>query len=186
MSEIEFVDLKDNKQCNKDIKKLYKEAFPKEEKAPYWLLKSLAKKDNAKFYGIYDNTKFVGLIYNVYYKDIVFVFYLAIDEKLRGQGYGSKILNSIKSKYNNHRIILNIEEIDKSSNNYEQRVKRKEFYRKNGFYDLNYTIKEVGLIYEMMCYNKENKEVSKEEYMELMKNYFGNILFKYVYRKISE
>lgn len=155
MSEIEFVDLKDNKQCNKDIKKLYKQAFPKEEKAPY-------------------------------YKDIVFVFYLAIDEKLRGQGYGSKILNSIKSKYNNHRIILNIEEIDKSSNNYEQRVKRKEFYRKNGFYDLNYTIKEVGLIYEMMCYNKENKEVSKEEYMELMKNYFGNILFKYVYRKISE
>ena len=186
MSKLKFVDFKNNKQCNKDVKNLYKRAFPKEERAPYWVLKALAKKDNAKFYGIYNDEKFVGLVYNVYYKDIVFVFYLAIDETLRGQGYGTEIIDLIKNKYENYRIILNIEEIDEGSDNYKQRIKRKKFYIKNGFYDLNYTIKEAGVTYEMLCYSKENKKVTKEEYMQLMENYFGNILFKYVYKKISE
>ena len=186
MSELKFIDFRDNKQCNKYVKNLYKRAFPREERAPYWLLKSLARKDNAKFYGIYDEKKFVGLVYNVYYKDIVFIFYLAIEEILRGQGYGTKILDLIKNEYENYRIILNIEEIDEDSNNYKQRIKRKEFYIKNGFYDLNYTIKEVGITYEMLCYSKANKKVTKEEYMQLMNNYFGSILFKYVYKKVSE
>lgn len=125
-------------------------------------------------------------MYNVYYKDIIYVFYLAINENLRGQGYGSKILNLIKDKYSNHRIILNIEEIDKNSDNYKQRVKRKEFYKKNGFYDLNYTIKEAGVTYEMLMYSKKNKDVTKEEFMQLMNSYLGNFLFKYVYKKISD
>ena len=186
MSKLKFVDFRYDKQCSKDLKKLYKRAFPIEERAPYWLLKALAIKDSVKFYGIYNEKKFVGLVYNVYYKDIVFIFYLAIDETLRGQGYGTKILDSIKNKHENYRIILNIEEIDENSNNYKQRIKRKEFYIKNGFYDLNYKIKELGVTYEMLCYNKANKKVTKEEYMQLMNNYLGSILLKCVYKKISE
>ena len=179
MSNLTFLDIKNNKGCSKKVGKLYNVAFPKEERVPIWILKLLERENKAKFYGIYDNKKFVGLIYNVYYKDIVFIFYLAIDNKLRGQGYGSKVLESIKQKYSKYRIILCIEEIDKNSNNYNQRIKRKEFYIKNGFKEANYTIKERNIIYEMLYYNKK---VSLQEYKELIKNYFGKILYRYFYK----
>ena len=160
MNNLDFIDIKKNKK----VTKLYNEAFPKDERIPIWLLKILARKNKAKFYGIYDNKKFVGLIYNIFYKDIVFVFYLAIDKGTRGQGYGTKVLESIKQKYNN----------------YEQRVKRKNFYLKNGFKDSNYTIKEKNIIYEMLyC----NENVTLHEFEEMMKNYFGKILYKNFYKK---
>lgn len=128
MINLTFLNIKNSKDCSKRVRKLYDESFPKDEKIPIWLLKLLSRKNKAKFYGIYDNENFIGLIYNVYYKDIVFVFYLAINKELRGQGYGSKVLEFIKRKYSNFRIILSIEQIDKNSNNYDQRIKRKEFY----------------------------------------------------------
>ena len=82
MSDLNFVDIKEN---NKNIKSLYKSAFPANERMPFWLLKRLAKKENADFYGIYDKEKFVGIIYNIYHKDIVFIFYFAINENLIGK-----------------------------------------------------------------------------------------------------
>ena len=175
MNNLDFIDIKKNKK----VTKLYNEAFPKDERIPIWLLKMLARKNKAKFYGIYDNEKFVGLVYNIFYKDIVFVFYLAIDKETRGQGYGTKVLESIKQKYRNYRIILCIEPVDKNSNNYEQRIKRKNFYLKNGFKDSNYTIKEKNIIYDMLYYNKN---VTLQEFQELMKNYFGKILYLCFYK----
>ena len=180
MSNLDFIDIKNNKECGNKVIKLYNEAFPKDERIPIWLLKMLARKNKAKFYGIYDNEKFVGLVYNIFYKDIVFVFYLAIDKGTRGQGYGSKVLKSIKQKYRNYRIILCIEPVDKNSNNYEQRMKRKKFYLKNEFKDSNYTIKERNIIYEMLYYNEN---VTLQEFQELMKNYFGKILYSYFYNE---
>lgn len=180
MINLTFLDINNNKRYSKKVEKLYNEAFPKEERIPIWLLKLLAKKNKAKFYSIYDKEKFVGLIYNIYYKDIVFIFYLAIDEELRGKGYGKKVLEYIKKEYSNLRIILSIEQIEKNSNNYEQRTKRKKFYTKNGFEDANYTIEERNVKYEMLYYNEN---VSLQEFKELMKNYFGKRLYKYFYKK---
>ena len=49
--------------------------------------------------------------------------------------------------------------------------------------DLNYKVKEAGVIYEMLGYNNE---VTHEEYRNLMKYYFGETLYNYVYKKISK
>ena len=176
MNNLDFIDIKKNKK----VTKLYNEAFPKDERIPIWLLKILVRKNKAKFYGIYDNEKFVGLVYNIFYKDIVFVFYLAIDKGTKEQGYGTKVLDSIKQKYKNSRIILCIEPVDENSDNYEQRVKRKKFYLKNGFEDSNYIIKERNIIYEMLYYNEN---VALQEFEEMMKNYFGKMLYEKFYKK---
>lgn len=180
MINLTFLDIKNNRECRKKVIKLYTEAFPKDERIPIWLLKLLARKNKAKFYGIYDNEKFIGLIYNIYYRDIVFVFYLAIHKELRGQGYGSKVLEFIKYKYSKYRIILSIEQVDKNSYNYKQRVRRKEFYIRNGFKDDNYTIKEKNIIYDMLYYNENDKKVALQEFQEMMKDYFGKILYQYI------
>lgn len=179
MINLKFINIKNNNEYNKKVKRLYNSAFPKEERIPMLLLKLLARKDKATFYGIFDDEKFIGLIYNIYYKDIVFIYFFAIDKELRSQGYGSKVLEFIKQKYNKHRIILGIEQLDKSSKNYEQRIKRKEFYIKNGFKEANYTTKEKNVVFEMLYYSENNKQVTFEEYKKMMKEFFGRILYKY-------
>ena len=171
--------------CNKRVKKLYKEAFPINERLPIFILNSLNKEGISDFFEIYDSNKFIGMLYNVYYKDIVFILYLAIDNKLRGQGYGSKILELIKDKYSENRIILNIEQVNEKEFNNEQRLKRKKFYQKNGFKSLNFTVKEGPEIYEMLCYSKNNLNIDKKEYEALVKHFLGKFLYK-IYRKISE
>ena len=62
MNNLNFLDIKNNRECNKKVIKLYNEAFPKDEKIPIWLLKKLARKNKAHFYGIYDKEKFIGII----------------------------------------------------------------------------------------------------------------------------
>lgn len=180
---LNLIDIRNNKKYNTKVEKLYNEAFPKEERMPIWLLKLFARKNKARFYSIYDDEKFVGLIYNIYYQDIVFVLFFAIDKEVRGQGYGSKVLEFIKQKYSKHRIILSIEPLDKNSDNYEQRIKRKEFYMKNGFKDADCTIKEKNVIYEMLYYNEDGKKVGLHEFQEMMKNYFGKILYQHFYKE---
>lgn len=171
--------------CNKRVKKLYKEAFPRNERLPIFILNRLNKQGTSDFFEIYKKNRFIGMLYNVYYKDIVFILYLAIDNKLRGQGYGSKVLELIKDKFNEKRIILNIEQVNKNAFNNEQRLKRKKFYQNNGFKSLNFTVKEGTEIYEMLCYSKNNSNVDKKEYEILVKNFLGKFLYK-VYKKISE
>lgn len=185
MENLRFIDIKKNKKYINGAKELYNKAFPKNEQVPFFMLKFLARKGRANFYSIYDDDTFIGLIYIVYYEDIIFVFYLAIDESLRGRGYGSKILDEIKKKYKEYRIVLNIEEIDENSNNNAQRIRRKEFYIRNGFITLDYTVKELNIIYEMLCYSNDegNKYVSKEEYNKLLNNFFGDFLYGIIYKK---
>lgn len=170
------------KTCNtyKDVKKLYRTAFPADERIPFWFLMTKSKGKNAGFYNVYEKEKWVGFVYLIRYQDIIYIFYLAVSEKERGGGYGSKILKKITDKYQEKRIILFIEPVDKNADNYEERVNRKNFYEKNGFYDLNYQVSEKNVIYSALGYGNR---VSKKEYLLLIKNYFGKILFTLYYRK---
>lgn len=45
-----------------EIKKIFMEAFPPEERPPYWFLEMKAQKNFVDFDGIYDREKLVGLL----------------------------------------------------------------------------------------------------------------------------
>lgn len=183
---MDFINIWDNKKCIKKIHKLYLEAFPPEERMPFFMLKMLSKKDCVDFYSIYDEEKFIGIVYNIIFQDIVYIFYLAVDNTLRGNGYGTKILNSIKEKYKDSRIILNIEELDENSDNYEQRLNRFKFYEKNGFKYLNYKVIEIDVTYQMLGFSQDKQDVTHEDYKSLMKNYLGTFLYNFGYKRISK
>lgn len=178
MNDLKFVNVS---KSNQEVRKLYEEAFPQNEKMPYLLLLYYSKKRNADFYGIYDNQIFVGLVYSVYYQDIVYIFYFAIDESLRAKGYGSKCLEMLKQKYFDKRVVLSIEELNEDSDNNQQRIKRKVFYQRNGFNSLNIKVKEGSVTYELLYYSNSNLRVTKEEYDNLLKTYFGSFIFKIFY-----
>ncbi len=180
-----MLEFKDFRYDKKRVKELYHEAFPKDEQVPYFALKHFAR-GHVDFNAVYHGAQFIGFVYNVLYKDIVFLFYFAIKKDVRHQGYGSQILNMMKEKYQGYRILLNIEDIEEHSSNYLERKQRQAFYIKNGFSLLDYKVKEGGVIYQMLCYDKQHREVSEEEYLSLLKDYFGSLWFRYVYLKIRE
>ncbi|MDE7308532.1 MAG: hypothetical protein K2N61_07710 [Lachnospiraceae bacterium] len=62
-------------------------------------------------------------------------------------------------------------------------MNRKKIYEKNGFRELNYLAVEKNVIYSVLGYGNS---VSKKEYLSLMKNYFGKILFTLYYKKEAD
>lgn len=159
------------------LKKLYLTAFPKEERAPFFLMKSKAKKGKGEMLSVTDGDIFVGLVYMVCYRDLAYIFYLAIDESLRGKGYGSQVLGAVKQRYKGKRIFLAREQLDKRADNYEQRLKRHQFYLRNGFIDLPCCIKEASVIYDVMGIGGN---ILAEEYDILMTGWLGWLLCKLI------
>lgn len=155
------------------VKDLYLNEFPDYERLPFWLLRYKSKKKNSDFYAIYDDNEYIGLLYLTYYKDIVYVFYLAIDPSHQSKGYGSKILQHLRKVYKDQRLLLNIEKVDRSADNYAQRFKRKRFYEKNGFKNTNFEIAQKDIVYEILY---SGEEVYEHEYHALFKAYLGRIL----------
>jgi len=152
---------------------LYKEAFPEAQHIPAWFLRYKLRKGKAGFDIIYTHDTWIGLIYVTEYKDIVFVQFLAISESRRSGGYGSKVMDSLKNLHSGKRIVLNIEMLDKQAKNYEQRIKRKAFYEKNGFSSTGYIVKEPAELLEMLIFGGS---INREEIEAMYKKLFGSIL----------
>ena len=125
---LRFVNARNDKKKLNEIKKLYDEAFPKEEQIPFWILRKASRTSTADLMQVYDDDLLVGFIHLVYFEDVVYLYYFAIEPDERGQGYGSKILQALRRRFSARRIILNIEVVDENCDNYEERKKRK-FYR---------------------------------------------------------
>ena len=156
-----------------NVIELYKEAFTTVRRVPSWILKCMMRKGKAGFSVLYENDTWIGLIYITEYKDIVFVHFFAISSSQRSTGYGSKVVDAMKEVYSNHRIVLNIEELEEQSENYLQRLKRKAFYEKNGFSSSGYIVKEPEERLEMLILGGF---ISKEEIEAMYKNLFGGVL----------
>jgi GNAT superfamily N-acetyltransferase len=154
----------------KAIKDLMLKTFPKNEIIPMWILLLLSQRKMVDFNAYYDDNEFVGFSYSIINCNMIFIFYLAVYDKIQSNGYGTKILKYIKEKYKGKEIILNIEKIDKNSQNYEQRLKRLKFYKKNGFNETEYFIDD-DIEYSILS---TNKDFNKEEYTKTLKKYsFG-------------
>lgn len=123
-----------------EIKNLISRSFPKNEQFPMWLLRVLAIRKSVDFLAYYDNNSFCGISYTVNNNDLVFVLYLAVNDKICSKGYDSQIIQCIKQKYPDKVLTLNIEPLDPTAENYTQRIKRFKFYIKNGFVDTRYKI----------------------------------------------
>lgn len=152
---------------------LYKEAFPEARKVPKWFLKYKLRNGKVGFSALYSEEKWIGLIHITEYEDIVFIQSIAILESCRSKGFGSQVLDSLKSVHLGKRIVLNIEVIDKQASNYKQRVKRKDFYESNGFLSSGFTVKEPGENLEMLIYGVG---ITKKEIESMYKNLFGRTL----------
>ena len=152
------------------MKMLYSEAFPAIERAPFWLLCRRAKQGRAEFWELMDSNIWVGMAYVVRYQDLAYLFYLAVDSKARGKGYGTRAIEALKKHYLGCRLFLALETLEREAENYEQRLKRHVFYEKCGLTDLHYHIKEASVVYAVMS---TGGIVWPEEYKAMIDQYLG-------------
>lgn len=173
----------DAKKYKKQMKKLYKSAFPLNERAPFPLLMHRCDNGRDNFYAIVDEDNFIGLVYTISREKLVYVFFLAVTEENRSRGYGSEILDKIKEMNPHKAIALVIEDTeDKDADNLEERIRRLGFYERNGFQRLYIKINEAGVIYELLG---TDPAITQADFLNLMKDWLGGFLFKFIYRKMK-
>ncbi|MBQ3969656.1 MAG: GNAT family N-acetyltransferase [Clostridia bacterium] len=167
------------------IEKIYTQSFPDNERAPMKLLKKRANRGKADFLAAYDGENLVGMAYVVCHNDLAYLFYIAVDAKERGRGFGTKMLSALLERYRGRRFFFALEQLDESADNYEQRVKRHEFYKSCGLRDLPFKLKEGTVTFAAMGKRISERSQSEadddftvlpEEYKELMNRYMGFIM----------
>lgn len=160
---------------------LFFEAFPKIQRLPLWIVKYRMRNGKNGFDVIYEHNNWIGFIYAKEYKNVVFVKFFAISESFRSSGYGSKVMDSMRNNFSDKRIVLNIEELDEKEDNYQQRVKRKAFYERNGFNSTGFIVKEPAERQEMLIHGGT---ISKEEIEAMYKHFLGHFLFSLLKLKV--
>lgn len=156
---------KNLKEYNK-IKKLMLTSFPKNERYPMWLLELLSKRKCIDFSAFYDEEKFCGLTYSISSDKMTFLLYLAVNAEVRSKGYGSEILSCLKKSVPENIVVFNVEKPNTNADNNEQRIKRVNFYLKNGFQTTNYELVDGNDIYSVLA---SDKNFSLEDYKNIMK-----------------
>ncbi len=157
----------------RQIKHLYQSAFPAEERAPFRLLMKRRRREGVDFWAVYAEDSWVGIAYVIKSENLAYLFYLAMDPSCRGKGYGSDTLRALKREYADKNLLIAIEPLQEGAPNYEQRVRRKQFYLKNGLKELHCKIREARMIYEALG---TGETVSPTEYQSMMHRYLGPVM----------
>ena len=75
----------------KQVKQLYMRAFPKYEREPWTWLLIKSKYQRADFMAFYDQEQFVGFAYVIHSHGMHYILYLAVNDQICSQGYGTRI-----------------------------------------------------------------------------------------------
>ena len=104
----------------KDMRRLMKTAYPRNELIPLWVLNILALRKSINFRAFYEDERFCGIMHTAENDKYIYVLYLAVNDRIRSKGYGSKMLDWLKSDTDKI-IVLDVESIDPSAENAQQR-----------------------------------------------------------------
>ena len=167
---IRFEKIDENTKNLEDIKQLYMDAFPFDERIPFYIMVSVGNDRGVEFLSIYDDDTWLGFIHTLVGEKLSYIFYFAIDGSLRQSGYGSKIIREYKKIH--PKLSLAIEPIEEDSDNIKQRKKRLEFYEKNGFETLDTKVVEMGVEFELM--GAKGMEIKESDYKSLVKKFFDS------------
>ena len=111
---------------------LYNSAFPPEERIPPALLaRTFGHGGRLRYY--FDSDAFVGFSLTYDHDGVRFITYIAVVPELRGEGYGSDILDSIASDGTPRGMFLTAETVEGKGEEMKQRNDRRRFYRRNGW-----------------------------------------------------
>lgn len=141
------------------VKNLYFSAFPEDEREPFHVLIN-SEFPNSKLFGFYDDDKFIGLTFVCFYKDLIYIVYLAVDTSERNKHYGSKILAKLSEEFNDKTFILSVEKPEQEGDIASRRLNH--FYKGNGFSVVGFEFTHKNVRFVLMYKGKFNETEFKE------------------------
>ena len=141
-------------------KALYYRAFPKNERRSFPELAE-NRLGGTEVFCFYDEDTFVGMACLLNSPSISHIIYLAVDESLRGHGYGSKALELLHHRKAGKKIMVDIEIPEEQAANAGQRKMRKKFYLRAGYQETPVKYEWRHENYEILSFGGQ---ITEEEY----------------------
>lgn len=158
---------------------LYQKAFPAEERKPFSLIERKTAMGYMEILVLREDGKRCGLAITALGQNIVLLDYFAISEDYRGEGLGSDALQLLKELYSENQFFLEIEEPDAAQPNAEERVRRKNFYLRNGMLETGIRVSLFGVKMELLASLPGLRfEQCEEVYRELLGRAYRNMVKK--------
>ena len=152
----------------KKAKALYYRAFPRNERRSFPELVE-NRFGGTEVFCFYDEDIFVGVPCLLNSPSISHIIYLAVDESLRGNGYGTKALELLHQSKLGKKIMVDIEVPDKQAENAEQRKLRKKFYLRAGYEETPVKYEWRQESYEILSFGGQISEAEYDGFWEDLK-----------------
>lgn len=149
----------------KKAKALYYRAFPKNERRSFPELVE-NRLGSTEVFCFYDEDTFVGIACLLNSPTISHIIYLAVDESMRGYGYGTKALELLHQSKSEKKIMVDIEIADELAENAEQRKKRKKFYLQAGYEETSVKYEWRNENYEILSFGGQISEAEYNSFWE--------------------
>ena len=159
------------------IYKLYRSAFPREERKPFSTIIQKYRQGIFDVWCICRSGKFSGIATTINHGDLVLLDYLAIAPQHRGQGIGSVTLKILKNRYHGRDLLLEIESVYEDHPEKAMRLRRKAFYLGCGLEPMGVMVNLFGVPMELMSFGRK---VTFNEYLSIYVDSTGSWIEKHI------
>lgn len=132
------------------IRLLYRFSFPLSERKPFGVIRKMHARGRTDVICAYINGRFGGFYTTINGSELVLLDYLAVVRKKRGRGLGSRLLTHFRQAYAGRGVFVEIENAFEACKNVDERLRRRNFYIKNGMQPLNVLACVFGVNMELL------------------------------------
>lgn len=116
------------------VMEIYDRLFPETEKIPHEILLRIAQNEHGQLKVYKENDLLCGFTFSMKDEFFTYLMFFAVNDSMHSKGYGSRIIRLFKEENSGKPIVFAIEDPDENgAKNKEQRIRRQNFYTKNGF-----------------------------------------------------
>lgn len=132
---------------------LYRTSFPRSERKPFSIILSMHRRGKTDVWCFRRNGRFAGFAATINGGNLILLDYLAVSRGCRNAGVGSAALAELKRAYAGRGLFVEIESTGEACDDLEQRLRRQQFYRKNGLLSMGVSAYVFGVRMDLLGWN---------------------------------
>ena len=159
------------------IRILYRLSFPRSERKPFRIIRSMWKQGKTDVLCVYSGDKFDGFATTINGSEGTLLDYLAVWKKIRDRGIGSALLQHLIREYGGKGLFVEIENAFENCSNREERMRRRNFYIKNGMEPMDVYACVFGVNMELLGFGMN---ISFDAYREFYRTNYSDYAAKHI------
>lgn len=130
--------------------RLYMLSFPASERKPVAMILKMYRKGKSDIWCAMRQGRFAGLAITINSPNVILLDYLAVEERCRNKGVGSAVLQQLQQTYTGKGLFIEIENPYAQCPDQALRLRRKDFYLRNGFVPMRVMMYLFGVEMELL------------------------------------